>query len=317
VRDRRSVDDLTIEELERILAIRKRQARLERLRRYGKVGRRVEDVPPPEPDDLIEAPPAEAEAAPPDQEEPADSAPPVEGEPKTRPLRDRLLLALEVVAVLGLVAILIGAARALQNLNREAQAAFQRELELLPSPSPTPLISAVVLPGGHTPPTEQGGAQPNYDEVPEHLRPLVEEQFSGPAIAPTPAPGSAIRLRIPAIGVDAPVVEGDGWEQLKKGVAHRLGTADPGQRGNMVFSAHNDIFGEIFRDLDQLEVGDSIYAHTQLEAYTYRVAAVRIVEPTAVELMESTHEPTVTLVSCYPYLVDDERSVVIAELVEE
>jgi sortase A len=84
----------------------------------------------------------------------------------------------------------------------------------------------------------------------------------------------------------------------------------------MVFSAHNDIFGEIFRDLDQLEPGDSIYVHTQLKVYTYRVADVRVVEPTAVELMAPTHEPTTTLVSCYPYLVDDERIVVIAELVE-
>jgi len=43
MRDKRPVDELSIEELERILAIRKRELRLERAERYA--GRRVQ-VPP-------------------------------------------------------------------------------------------------------------------------------------------------------------------------------------------------------------------------------------------------------------------------------
>ena len=184
----------------------------------------------------------------------------------------------------------------------------------LPSPTATPLISAVVLPSGHTPPTSPGGAQPNYAEVPEHLRPLVEQAFLGPIAVPTPGPDNATRITIPAIGIDAPIVQGDGWEQLKKGVGQHVGTANPGQVGNMVLSAHNDVFGEIFRDLDQLSDGDEIVVHTTTRTFTYVVRDTRIVEPTEVSLMDPTHEPTATLISCYPYLIDSQRIVVIAEL---
>ena len=59
---------------------------------------------------------------------------------------------------------------------------------------------------------------------------------------------------IPSINVDVNVVEGDDWEQLKKGVAQHIGTADPGQAGNMVLSAHNDIFGELFRYLPDVDL---------------------------------------------------------------
>ena len=48
MRDRRSVDDLTIEELEQILRRKKRESRLERLRRYESDGRRRVDIPTPE-----------------------------------------------------------------------------------------------------------------------------------------------------------------------------------------------------------------------------------------------------------------------------
>jgi len=53
MKDRRSVDDLSIEELERILLTKRREARLARLRQMGKseqvIGRDPLDAPPPEP----------------------------------------------------------------------------------------------------------------------------------------------------------------------------------------------------------------------------------------------------------------------------
>jgi sortase A len=307
MRDRRSIDDLSIEELERILAIRKRQAREERMRQYERSGRRL-STPSVEHDDILFH---------------VDSRSQVRGvsnnrdvhEIRRKPLRDRLLLTIEFGAVVGLVALLVGATFTLRNLNRESSEALA--LPPLLTPSATPLITPVVLPSGHTPPTSAGGAQPNYSEVPEHLRPLVEQTFFGEVAIPTPGPGNATRITIPAINVDAPVVEGTGWEQLKRGVGHYLGTANPGQTGNMVLSAHNDIFGEIFRDLDQLQDGDEIFVQTTTRSFTYVVRDTRIVEPTEVSVMDPTREPTTSLISCYPYLIDTQRIVVIAELVDE
>jgi sortase A len=48
----------------------------------------------------------------------------------------------------------------------------------------------------------------------------------------------------------------------------------------------------------------------------YKVNQTRVVEPTSVEVLENTREPIVTLISCYPYLVDNQRIVVTAHLEE-
>ena len=72
-------------------------------------------------------------------------------------------------------------------------------------------------------------------EIPQHLQPLVQSLVNIPL--PTPGPEQANRIQIPAIGIDAPIVQGDGWETLKKGVGQHIGSADPGEKGNVVLSA--------------------------------------------------------------------------------
>jgi sortase A len=131
---------------------------------------------------------------------------------------------------------------------------------------------------------------------------------------PTAAPDQAVRIQIPSINVDAPIVQGDGWEQLKKGVGQYIGSPAPGRDGNVVLSAHNDVYGEIFRYLDRLVPGDQVVIYTQQRQYIYIVDRTVLVEPTAVEVMASSGSPTVTLISCYPYLVDKQRIVVFARL---
>lgn len=223
---------------------------------------------------------------------------------------DGFLLAVEILAVLGLVFVLFNGVDILQQLNREVALALEQ-----PTLSPTPLIKAVVLPGGHTPPNSPGGSRPNIEEIPSHLRPVVQSYWEIPL--PTPGPNHAIRLQIPKINKDVPVVEGDGPEQLKKGVGHYIYSANPGESGNVVLSAHNDIHGEIFRDLDQLEEGDLVILFSARQSYTYVVQEVLIVEPTQVEYLESKGDAITTLISCYPYLVDNKRIVVIANLIED
>jgi len=117
-----------------------------------------------------------------------------------------------------------------------------------------------------------------------------------------------------AIDVDAPVVEGDGWEELKMGVGHHIGSVNPGERGNVVVSGHNDIFGEVFRRLGELGPGDEIIVYAGETPYRYLVREKRIVQPDEVSVMEPTTKATMTLITCYPYLIDTHRLVVIAEL---
>jgi sortase A len=315
MRDRRSVDDLTIEELEQILRIKKHQARQARLKRFTDAGRRRADLP------LPDNASTEDIAGDLDDQQDGLSAPSAPGGAaswRERSLRDKLLLAVELTAALGLAGIMIFAATTLQRLNEESAAAQANNLASLPTATATPIISAVVLPSGHTPPTNSGEEpKPNYDEVPEYLRPIVEQQFAGPVIVPTPGPSHARRIRIPDIRVDAPVVQGDGWKQLMQGVGQHIGTANPGERGNVVLSAHNDIFGEIFRYLEELEEGDEIILETLTQTVRYEVVRIDYVEPTDVSAMESTNEAVVTLISCYPYRVDTQRIVVVAGLADQ
>jgi sortase A len=226
---------------------------------------------------------------------------------KRRRVMDRVLLAVEVLAVVGLVGVLISGFGVLRDLNNEVASALIQETF-----TPTPLVMAVVLPSGHLPPDAQGNTRPNDAEIPAHLQPMVQSLANIPI--PTAAPDQAIRIQIPAINIDAPIVQGDGWEQLKKGVGQNVSSVNPGQTGNVILSAHNDVYGELFRFLDKLQPGDQIILYSQQRQYVYVVDRTALVEPTAVEVMASTGSPTVTLISCYPYLVDKQRIVVFARL---
>jgi sortase A len=295
---KKSPEDLTVDELRRLLVEKRRASRQQRLNRYRQTGRVVmvsSDLDTPTLDGwhsgVLE------------EDEPAKPA----GRSWGKRFLDGFLLLIEVSAVIGFIYILFSGLNLIQELNREVVSVLEQ-----PTLTPTPLIGAVVLPSGHTPPDSPGGAQFNESEIPEHLRPLVQSLFNVPV--PTPGPEQAIRIQIPAIGVDAPIVQGDGWEQLKKGVGQHLGTANPGANGNLVLSAHNDIFGELFRDLDRLNPGDLVIVYTNQRSYTYIVVDTKIVEPTAVEVMDPTTQPTATLISCYPYLKDNKRIVVITRL---
>lgn len=299
MRDRRRVDDLSVDELQRVLAEKKQVAREARLARFRESGRALPVVPV---------------GVMPEADQPAPAARRTPRSPLRR-LLDGLLLIVEVAAVAGLVYVFYNGANILENLNREAAAAMRQEVQALPTIAPTPILTAVVLPGGHTPPTAPGGARPNNDEIPAHLRQVV--QALPAPVVPTQGPQQAVRLVIPVINVDAPIVPGDDWEQLKKGVGQHLNDALPGQAGNLVLSAHNDIYGEIFRHLDQLQPGDEVQVHTFGQIFTYVIGGSRVVEPTEVSVLAPTPHSSLTLISCYPYLIDNQRIVVTAELKDQ
>ncbi len=302
MKDRRWVDELTIEELEEILRLKRREERLKRLRERGAARASQAETRTPRPLDL----PRPAEGG-------TQYSAVIESPRRARPRRgirwgwiwDRFLLLIEVLALLGFLLVVLQMSLTLQTLNQESRAAQSQ-----PTPTPTPVIGVGILPGGHTPPDAQGQTQPA--PIPPHLRALIAEVT--PLPVPTPGPEQARRIVIPAIGVDAPVVEGDDWESLKKGAGHHIGSANPGERGNCVISAHDDVYGEIFRDLPKVQVGDEVRLYTETQVYRYTVVQSRIIAPDEIGVMAPTHSPVLTLISCYPYGVDTHRIVVIATL---
>jgi sortase A len=153
-------------------------------------------------------------------------------------------------------------------------------------------------------------------ETPKHLQRWLQPNNTVPAISvPEPTAQPATRIVIPSIDVDAPIGEGTDWESLKYKVGHQPGTANPGQRGNMVLAAHNDVYGELFRYLPDVPVGEIITIYAGDEAFRYQITERRIIVPKQVEVMLPTTGPTTTLISCYPYLIDTHRIVLFGELV--
>jgi sortase A len=325
--DKRSLDDLSVEELEQLLYLRKRAERRNRLRRLKAEGRVVEVDGLPPPDEWL----SEFVSEEYDRDEEVDSAAletalgldewraAAEDKPgiKWRWVANKMLLLLEIAVVVGLAALALMVWGTTRELNREiaeVQEAQSASLAL-PTPTATPVIGVVVLPSGHKPPVE--GRPPEPGEagyIPDHLLPIIDSYVPPPI--PTPGPEQARRVEIPAIGVDKPIVQGDDWEELKKGVGQHIGSALPGSPGNLVLSAHNDIYGEIFRNLDRLEPGDEIIVSTERRSFRYVVREIDIVEPTDVWVMAPTEYAAATLVSCYPYLVNNKRIVVFADLAD-
>jgi len=105
-------------------------------------------------------------------------------------------------------------------------------------------------------------------------------------------------LRVPSIDLTVPVFEGTAELNLSRGVGRIEGTAAVGEAGNLGIAGHRDGF---FRGLKDVEVGDVIEVQTLDETLSYRIADLRIVDPTDIDVLDETSEPTLTLVTCYPF----------------
>ena len=114
------------------------------------------------------------------------------------------------------------------------------------------------------------------------------------------APPEAV-LRIPKIGLEVPVLEGDDALTLNRGVGHISGTATPGQVGNVGIAGHRDGF---FRGLKDLAVGDAIEmqrAGAVARTDRYVIQSIAIVLPSDTSLLKNTSGSELTLVTCYPF----------------
>ncbi|MFC5801519.1 class E sortase [Streptomyces formicae] len=119
-----------------------------------------------------------------------------------------------------------------------------------------------------------GAGGPEVSESPE-----AEEESAAP-----PRNSSARRtaprwdqayavLRIPRIGVVAPVAQGIAKRGvLDKGyVGHYPRTAQPGQAGNFAVAGHRNTHGEPFRYINRLRRGDKVVIETREAVFTYLV----------------------------------------------
>jgi LPXTG-site transpeptidase (sortase) family protein len=116
---------------------------------------------------------------------------------------------------------------------------------------------------------------------------------------PTPPRGTVLaRLEAPTLQLSANVLEGSDDRTLRRGAGHIEDTALPGEPGNVAIAGHRDT---IFRALRRASVGDPLDLHTSDRVLHYRVTRTLVVDPDDVYVLDSTPQPTLTLVTCYPF----------------
>ena len=105
-------------------------------------------------------------------------------------------------------------------------------------------------------------------------------------------------LRLARVGLEVPILEGTDDETLNRGAGHIEDTARPGENGNSGIAAHRDGF---FRVLEKVQVGDVFEVETARGVFKYRLERTWIVSPDDVSVLDDTAQPSITLVTCYPF----------------
>lgn len=122
-------------------------------------------------------------------------------------------------------------------------------------------------------------------------------------------PGQAVRSRlqavsaigalaVPSVGMYLPVCRGLSDANMATGGC----TMRPDQRmghGNYPLAGHYmTAKGVLFSPLEQVQAGAKIYLTDLTHVYTYRIYMKKVVEPTAVWLVDQTPDQIVTLITC-------------------
>ena len=107
------------------------------------------------------------------------------------------------------------------------------------------------------------------------------------------------RLRAPGLSRDWIVLAGSSGRSLAFGPGHLDGTAAPGEAGNCVLSAHRDTQ---FSFLKSVSIGERLELETpDGRRHFYRVLDRRVADQRETTLLGPTANPTLTLVTCYPF----------------
>lgn len=191
--------------------------------------------------------------------------------------------------------------------------------EELPTATPTAVPPTATLTATATP-------EPTATPLPPTPTPVPP--------TPTPRPGPPTRIVAPSISLDTKVVE-VGWTLKEQGgTTYKIWTvadyaagwhnesARPGEVGNMVITGHNNMRGEVFRNVVDLGPGDEIIVYVGDEAHTYVVESRLLLLEKGASAEDRANnakwigefpDERLTLITCWPYTGNSHRVVVIAK----
>jgi sortase (surface protein transpeptidase) len=180
-----------------------------------------------------------------------------------------------------------------------------------------------------------------------HLSQQLHSQWSHAPVprvghpVPYPAGDALAVIHIPRLGADyhRVMLEGTAEKELSQGPGHYVGTAMPGEQGNLAIAGHRVGKGSPFLDLDKLRPGDPIVVETRDSWFVYRVLGDRttgaftgdpsgipgqeIVTPSAIDVISPTPDADseapasgayLTLTTCHPKFSAHKRLIIHARL---
>lgn len=130
---------------------------------------------------------------------------------------------------------------------------------------------------------------------------ILPSEGESSSARPSPASSAGVllgRLEAPTVKMSTAVLEGSDDATLSRGAGHIEDTPFPGQPGNIGIAGHRDT---VFRPLRNIHVGEPLELTTADRLYRYRISKTIIVGPDDLYVLDPTREPTLTLVTCYPF----------------
>jgi LPXTG-site transpeptidase (sortase) family protein len=125
------------------------------------------------------------------------------------------------------------------------------------------------------------------------------EPIAPPTPETSPTNDAALALlSIARLELEVAIFSGTSKTTLNRGAGLVEGSSPPGTAGNIVISAHRDSY---FRPLKDIRIGDVIELQLRDGIQRFKVDETFITDPLDVSVLEPTAQPTLTLITCYPF----------------
>jgi LPXTG-site transpeptidase (sortase) family protein len=106
------------------------------------------------------------------------------------------------------------------------------------------------------------------------------------------------RFEVPRLQLSYVLLEGTDARTLDKSIGHVEGTSPIGQAGNVAIAGHRNTH---FRKLEWVRRDDEIVLTNTVGTFRYRVEWTRLFTPEDVQVLDPSHGPAVTLITCFPF----------------
>jgi len=116
----------------------------------------------------------------------------------------------------------------------------------------------------------------------------------------SPVPSGTVlgNFAMPRLGLSFVLLEGTDARTLDRSIGRVEDTARLGETGNIGIAGHRNTH---FRKLEWVRRGDEIVLTSHNVEYRYLVEWVHLFKPTDLEVLDASHGPAVTLITCFPF----------------